>query len=88
VNWRIEYAKSVQKTAAKLDPPVRKRIKHFLEQRLRGRDDPRQLGKALKVGQPELWRYRVGDYRIICVLHDETLIVLVVRIGHRKDVYR
>ena len=50
-------------------------------------DDPRQLGKPLKGQHSELWRYRVGDYRVVCDLRDEVLVVLVVRIGHRKEVY-
>jgi mRNA interferase RelE/StbE len=50
--------------------------------------NPRQLGKALKGQLSTLWRYRVGDYRVVCALRDEVLVVLVVRIGHRKWVYR
>jgi mRNA interferase RelE/StbE len=51
-------------------------------------DDPRQTGKALKGPLGDLWRYRVGDYRIICDIQDRVLIVLVLQIGNRREVYR
>nr|WP_156584143.1 type II toxin-antitoxin system RelE/ParE family toxin [Agrobacterium vitis] len=80
---------SVQKTVRKLDPQTRKRLRDFLEQRLLEAEDPRQIGKALKGSQlGEYWRYRVGDYRVICDIQDQRLVVLVVEIGHRSDVYR
>ncbi|MUO81570.1 type II toxin-antitoxin system mRNA interferase toxin, RelE/StbE family [Agrobacterium vitis] len=87
--WTIEYLQSVQKTVRKLDPQTRKRLRDFLEQRLLEAEDPRQIGKALKGSQlGEYWRYRVGDYRVICDIQDQRLVVLVVEIGHRSDVYR
>lgn len=86
--WTIEYAASVQKTVGKLDPRERQRIRAFLEEKLAGMDDPRSLGKALSGSLAGLWRYRVGDYRIVARIEHERLVVLVVRIGHRGDVYR
>lgn len=87
--WTIEYLQSVQKTVKKLDPQTRKRLRDFLELRLAKAADPRQLGKALKGAQlGDYWRYRVGDYRILCDIQDQRLIVLVVDIGHRSEVYR
>jgi mRNA interferase RelE/StbE len=72
----------------KLDRQVADRITRFIEERVAASDDPRQLGKAL-VGIPEkLWRYRVGDYRIICEIQDRKLVVLVVDVDHRSDAYR
>ena len=88
MSWRIKYAQSVQKTVKKLQPQVRQRIRDYLEKRVALLDDPRQIGKPLKGHHSELWRYRVGDYRIICEIQDDTLLVLVVRIGHRKEIYR
>nr|WP_156557398.1 MULTISPECIES: type II toxin-antitoxin system RelE/ParE family toxin [Rhizobium/Agrobacterium group] len=80
---------SVQKTVRKLDPQTRKRLRDFLEQRLLEAEDPRQIGKALKGSQlGQYWRYRVGDYRVICDIQDQRLVVLVVEIGHRSGVYR
>ena len=87
--WTIEYLASVRKDVRKLDPQVRMRIREFLERRVADLEDPRALGEALK--GPELgafWKYRVGDYRIICVIEDAVLRVLVVRIGNRREVYR
>ena len=52
-----------------------------------GKDDPREIGKALSGDYSGLWRYRVGDYRIVCELKDKVFRVLVVRVGHRKDIY-
>lgn len=66
-----------------------KRIITFLETRIATLEDPRQTGKALQGSTlGKLWRYRVGDYRIICELQDQRLVVLVVEIGHRREVYR
>jgi len=89
VPWTIDYLRSVQRSVRKLDPQTRLRIRHFLEQRLVGLDGPRQVGEALqgtKLG--DFWRYRVGDYRIVCELQDQKLVVLVIEIAHRRDVYR
>jgi mRNA interferase RelE/StbE len=72
----------------KIDPAARQRIREYLEQRVANLSDPRQLGNPLKGELASLWRYRVGDYRLICELRDEVLVVLVVRIGHRREVYR
>lgn len=71
-----------------MDAQDRKRIKLFLEDRLAHLPDPRQLGKGLRGVSQEFWRYRVGDYRIICDIHDDALVILVVKAGHRREVYR
>lgn len=87
--WRIEFEKQAEKELAKLDPAVARRILDFLEERVVGRDDPRSAGSALqgaKLGN--LWRYRVGSYRIICDLQDDVCVVLVVRVAKREIVYR
>lgn len=87
--WTIEYDLAARKNIEKLDPQTRKRLRNFLEVRIAGLDDPRQSGQALQgshLGQ--FWRYRVGDYRIICDLQDKRLVVLVIDVGHRREVYR
>lgn len=66
MTWTIEYAVSVQKPVSKLDPQTRKRIRSYLEEKIGKLDDPRNQGKALTGSLSGLWRYRVGDYRIIC----------------------
>lgn len=86
--WTIRYLKSARKEARKIDPQDRERIRDYMEQRVAGLEDPRQLGEPLKGQLASLWRYRVGDYRVICELRDQELVILVIRLGHRKDVYR
>jgi mRNA interferase RelE/StbE len=87
--WTIEVDERAARQLGKLDRTDALRIRNFLRDRLATLDDPRQLGKALqgsKLGN--LWRYRVGDFRIICDLQDTRLVVLVVGVGNRRDIYR
>ncbi len=84
--WKIEFAESAAKTLGKLDRPVAQRIVRFLKERVVS--DPKAVGEALKGNLAPLWRYRVGDYRIICDMVDETVTVTVVKIGYRKEVYK
>ena len=86
--WTIEFAQSVRKSVEKLDPQTRKRIRDYLDQRIAVLDDPRSQGKGLTGPLGGLWRYRVGDYRIICEIQDRKLVILVVTIEHHRDVYR
>lgn len=87
--WTIEYARSVQKEIRRLNPQTRKRIRDFLQERLAKHDNPRSMGKALKGSQlGELWRYRVGDWRLICEIQDRRLVVLLLHAGHRREIYR
>ncbi|ACL74299.1 type II toxin-antitoxin system RelE family toxin [Thioalkalivibrio sulfidiphilus] len=86
--WTIEYAQSAKKSVKGLDPPTRRRIRDYLEQRVAALQNPRGLGAPLKGEFSELWRYRIGDYRVICELQDEKLVILVIRIAHRREVYR
>jgi mRNA interferase RelE/StbE len=88
VTWKIEYLASAAKSFRKIDPQQRRRIRAFLEERLVALDHPCQLGKPLKGELMEFWRYRVGDYRVICQIQEDRLVVLVVRAAHRKDVYK
>lgn len=87
--WRIELSDTAAKQISKIGKAEAKRIIAFLRERLGALDDPRQLGQALKgAAYADLWRYRVGDYRIIASIEDEQVRILVVRIGHRREVYR
>ena len=87
--WRIEVADSAAKQLRKLDPPIAKRILTFLHERLQPLDNPRMLGEALRGGDlGRLWKYRVGDWRIIASIEDEVATVLIVRIGNRREIYR
>jgi len=72
----------------KLDPQVARRILKFLNQRVRTLDNPRSIGEALRGSKlGEFWKYRVGDYRLICSIEDRRVLILVLRIGHRREVY-
>jgi mRNA interferase RelE/StbE len=86
--WRIELTETAAKQLSKLDRQTAKRITNYLRERIAPLDDPRAFGKALKGPLGELWRYRVGDWRIICEIRDDVMRVLVVRIGNRREVYR
>ena len=87
--WKIELTATAVKQLGKLDKSAAKRITTFLKERLAPAEDPRSGGKALKGSQlGTYWRYRVGDYRIICDIQDKALLILVVAIGNRRDVYR
>jgi len=88
LGWRIELSGDARKQLQKLGRSEARRIVQFLHQRIEPLDNPRLVGKALKGPFTELWRYRVGDYRLICELRDEVFVVLVLRVGHRSRVYR
>ena len=86
--WQIEFTAEAEKQLSKIDRQSAKRIINFLSQRIAPAEDPRNFGKALKGVLREFWRYRVGSYRVICKIEDDRLLVLVVRVAHRSDVYR
>jgi mRNA interferase RelE/StbE len=86
--WTIEYAETAKKQLRKLDQAAARRILDFMDERVAASDDPRQIGKALKGDLGDLWRYRVGDFRIFCDIQDKVLTVLVLQIGNRCEVYR
>jgi mRNA interferase RelE/StbE len=86
--WRVEISRTAEKQIQKLDRTAQASIIRFLRERVQVADNPRELGKPLHGDKGGLWRYRVGDYRLICDIQDERITVLVVRVGHRKDVYR
>ena len=87
--WTIDYTETATKQLRKLDRQTARRIVDFLDERIAGQENPRSTGKALT--GPTLgafWRYRVGDYRIICDIQDGALCVLVVEVANRREVYR
>ena len=86
--WKIELSQEADRQLDKLDLQIARRILKFLHERVAQLDNPRSIGEALhgsKLG--EFWRYRVGDYRLICSIEDKLVLVLVLRIGHRREVY-
>ncbi len=87
--WTIEFRAKAEKQLQRLATRDAARIISFLEDRLAAHENPRELGIALKGhALGGYWRYKVGDYRIICDIQDQRLVVLVVEVGHRRDVYR
>lgn len=86
--WQIEVSARAKGQLAKIDKTEAKRITKFLGGRLSLLDDPRSTGHGLTGDLAGLWRYRVGDFRVICDIQDQRLVVLVVQIGHRGDIYR
>lgn len=87
--WKVELDPAVERELDKLDPQDARRILVFLFERVARLDDPRSLGEALKGSKlGDFWKYRVGDYRLISSIEDQVMRVLVVRVGHRREVYR
>jgi len=86
--WTIEISRTAERQITKLHRTAQQAIVRFLRERLAPADNPRQWGKPLQGEKQGLWRYRVGDYRLICDIQDDRITVLVLAVGHRKDVYR
>lgn len=87
--WRIELDPSAVEELARLERVVQKRILKVLRERIAPLDDPRAIGEALRGSQlGRFWKYRVGDYRLICDIRDGVIVILVLRIGHRREIYR
>lgn len=87
--WRVELDPAAERELSKLDPQVARRILIFLKDRVAMLDNLRSIGEALKGSKlDEFWKYRVGDYRIIAKIEDGNVLILVVRIGHRREVDR
>ncbi len=86
--WKVEISSTAAKQIGKLDRQEQTRILHFLREKIATEEDPRRFGKPLRGEKAELWRYRVGDYRMICQIQDWRVVVFVLRVGHRKEVYR
>jgi mRNA interferase RelE/StbE len=86
--WTIEYTELARKNLKKLDPSIAQRINRYMVDHVGNLADPRSVGKPLRGPQSNRWRYRVADYRIICRILDAQVVILVIELGHRRDVYR
>jgi mRNA interferase RelE/StbE len=87
--WRIEFSPEAAKALAGLGLNAEKQIVKFMRQRISSLDNPRRTGEAMKGSRfAGLWRYRSGDYRILCEIQDKKITILVVSVGHRREVYR
>ena len=85
--WTIDYTDLAERQLGRLDRQVSNRITSYMSERVSTLDNPRDRGERLRWNLRDYWRYRVGDYRVICDIQDEALVVLVVGIGHRRDIY-
>jgi len=86
LTWTVELDDRAARELRRLDRPVQTRILRFLRERIAGDEHPRRLGAALAADRQGLWRYRIGDYRLICRIEDRNVIVLVLAIGHRRGI--
>ncbi len=87
MSWVYRFDERALKELRKLGKQAQRDIVAYLDERVAGDEDPRRFGRGLKGDFAGLWRYRVGDYRILCQIRDGELLVLVVAVGHRRDVY-
>ena len=85
--YTLIYSERAKKDVKKLDSYTKLMIKSWIEKRLLHCEDPRAHGKALTANRKGQWRYRIGDYRLICTIEDERLVILALTIGHRREVY-
>lgn len=85
--WKVKFLETAEKQFEKLDTAVCRSINRYIAERLTTSQDPRRFGKPLSGNLKEFWRYRIGDYRIVCKIQDDHLLILVVRIAHRSQVY-
>ncbi len=85
--WKIEYSEKAARELLKIDRQAAKRVKKYLDERIATDEDPRRFGEGLTENLAGLWKYRIGDFRVIAEIQEHRIVVLVVRIGHRSKVY-
>ncbi len=88
MTWKVEWDDRARKELRKLDKSLQKNILQYLRERIITTKDPRQFGKPLAYDKHGLWRYRVQNARIICRILDDEILVVSIRVGYRKNVYR
>ena len=86
--WRVEFDRPAVRDLRKLGADAEGQVLRYLRERIAGSNNPRRLGHALTGDRKGLWRYRIGDYRIVAAIEDDRFVVLVVAVGHRREVYR
>lgn len=88
MKYRVETTARFEKEFKKLDRYTQKIIKSWITKNLQNCEEPRQHGKGLTANRSGQWRYRIGDYRLICTIDDDKLVILALTVGHRSDVYK
>ncbi|KAB2836728.1 MAG: type II toxin-antitoxin system RelE/ParE family toxin [Caedimonadaceae bacterium] len=86
-SWQVVFIEKAEKEFSKLDKDAQRAILKYLQTKIETVENPRRFGKNLAGKLKNLWRYRVGDYRILCSIEDDEIVVLVVSVGHRKEIY-
>lgn len=87
MSYSVQYSKQAIKELKKLDRFTRQMIYSWIDKNLSDCEDPRQHGKALTANRKGQWRYRIGDYRLICDIQDDKLVILALTVGHRREIY-
>ena len=87
MKYRVEYTKTAVKQLKKMDRKIASLILSFIEDKLLNCENPRLYGKALRGDLTDIWRYRVGNYRILAKIEDEIVVITIVEVGHRKEIY-
>ncbi len=88
MSYRVEATPRFEKEFKKLDRYTQRILKAWIQKNLVGCENPREHGKGLRANLSGLWRYRIGDYRIICDIQDEELVILALTVGHRSEIYK
>ncbi len=88
MKYRVVFSNEAKKQIKKLDRHIAALIIGWIEKNLEGTTNPRQYGKALVANRDGQWRYRIGEYRAICEIQDETITILILEVGHRKNIYK
>ena len=86
--WNVKISDVAERQLRKLDWPIQKRILDWIGDRIYGCKNPRHFGEPLKGDRAGFWRYRIGNYRLLCDIQDERVMVLVLTIGHRREIYK
>lgn len=87
MQYKIKYSDKIKKDLKKLDGYTRKNIQSWISKHLENCEDPKKIGKPLTGNFKGQWRYRIGDYRLICIIEDDVLLITAIRVGHRKHIY-
>jgi mRNA interferase RelE/StbE len=85
--WQIEWVDQAVKEFKKIDRPAQRNIQKFLKERIETHQNPKRFGEPLRKTFVGFWKYRVGDYRVICQIQEQRVVVLVIRVGHRRSIY-
>ena len=87
MTYRVRFTEAARKELKKLDKPTAALIMAWVKKNLEGCSNPRQHGKGLTANRSGQWRYRVGDYRLLAEIQEDEIIILILNIGHRRDIY-